>query len=120
MLKDVTLEVAPGSIVHLAGRSGSGKSTLCKLFMRFWDPSDGCIRISAQDIRGVNTDSLRAIEGYMTQETHLFSGTVGDNIALAKPDAAPEELMGGLREGVVDRFDRASSARPGHAGRRIG
>ena len=41
----------------------------------------------------MNTDSLRAIEGYMTQETHLFSGTVGDNIALAKPDAAPEELM---------------------------
>ena len=93
VLKDVSLEVTPGSIVHLAGRSGSGKSTLCKLFMRFWDPSDGCIRISGQDIRGVNTDSLRAIEGYMTQETHLFSGTVGDNIALAKPDAAPEELM---------------------------
>ena len=41
----------------------------------------------------MNTGSLRAIEGYMTQETHLFSGTVGDNIALTKPDAAPEELM---------------------------
>ena len=93
VLKDVSLEVTPGSIVHLAGRSGSGKSTLCKLFMRFWDPSDGCIRVSGQDIRGVNTGSLRAIEGYMTQETHLFSGTVGDNIALTKPDAAPEELM---------------------------
>lgn len=93
VLKDVSLEVTPGSIVHLAGRSGSGKSTLCKLFMRFWDPSDGCIRVSGQDIRGVNTGSLRAIEGYMTQETHLFSGTVGDNIVLAKPDAAPEELM---------------------------
>ena len=63
------------------------------LLMRFWDPSDGCIRVSGLVIRGVNTGSLRAIEGYMTQETHLFSGTVGDNIALAKPDAAPEELM---------------------------
>ena len=101
VLKDVSLEVTPGSIVHLAGRSGSGKSTLCKLFMRFWDPSDGSIRISGQDVRDVSTGSLRNIEGYMTQETHLFSGTVGDNIALAKPDATPDELAEACRKAAL-------------------
>ncbi|WP_449132122.1 thiol reductant ABC exporter subunit CydC [Senegalimassilia anaerobia] len=120
VLKDVTLEVAPGSIVHLAGRSGSGKSTLCKLFMRFWDPSDGCIRISGQDIRDVSTDSLRAIEGYMTQETHLFSGTVGDNIALAKPDAAPEELMRACEKaaltGLIERLPQGLDTPVGELG----
>ena len=120
VLKDVSLEVTPGSIVHLAGKSGSGKSTLCKLFMRFWDPSDGCIRVSGQDIRGVNTESLRAIEGYMTQETHLFSGTVGDNITLAKPDATPEELAEACRKaaltGLIERLPQGLDTSVGELG----
>ena len=120
VLKDVSLEVTPGSIVHLAGKSGSGKSTLCKLFMRFWDPSDGCIRVSGQDIRGVNTESLRAIEGYMTQETHLFSGTVGDNITFAKPDATPEELAEACRKaaltGLIERLPQGLDTSVGELG----
>ena len=120
VLKDVSLEVTPGSIVYLAGKSGSGKSTLCKLFMRFWDPSDGCIRVSGQDIRGVNTESLRAIEGYMTQETHLFSGTVGDNITLAKPDATPEELAEACRKaaltGLIERLPQGLDTSVGELG----
>ena len=120
VLKDVSLEVAPGSIVHLAGRSGSGKSTLCKLFMRFWDPSDGSIRISGQDIRDVNTGTLRNIEGYMTQETHLFSGTVGDNIALAKPDATPDELAEACRKaaltGLIERLPQGLDTPVGELG----
>ena len=120
VLKDVSLEVAPGSIVHLAGRSGSGKSTLCKLFMRFWDPGDGSIRISGQDIRDVNTGSLRNIEGYMTQETHLFSGTVGDNIALAKPDATPDELAEACRKaaltGLIERLPQGLDTPVGELG----
>ena len=120
VLKDVSLEVTPGSIVHLAGRSGSGKSTLCKLFMRFWDPSDGCIRISGQDIHDVSTESLRTIEGYMTQETHLFSGTVGDNITLAKPDARPEELAEACRKaaltGLIERLPQGLDTPVGELG----
>ena len=120
VLKDVSLEVMPGSIVHLAGRSGSGKSTLCKLFMRFWDPNEGCIRVSGQDIRGVETGSLRNIEGYMTQETHLFSGTVGDNIALAKPDATPDELAEACRKaaltGLIERLPQGLDTPVGELG----
>ncbi|MDO5791758.1 MAG: thiol reductant ABC exporter subunit CydC [Coriobacteriia bacterium] len=120
VLQDVSLDVAPGSIVHLAGKSGSGKSTLCKLFMRFWDPGNGCIRISGQDIRRANTESLRSIEGYMTQETHLFSGTVGDNITLAKPDATPDELAAACRKaaltGLIERLPQGLDTPVGELG----
>ena len=88
--------------------------------MRFWDPSDGCIRISGQDIRDVSTESLRTIEGYMTQETHLFSGTVGDNIALAKPDATPEELMEACGKaaltGLIERLPQGLDTPVGELG----
>ncbi len=101
VLKDVNLDIAPGSIVHLAGKSGSGKSTLCKLFMRFWDTTRGVVSISGTDIRRVNTASLRAGEGYMTQETHLFAGTVGENILLARPDATDAELAEACRKAAL-------------------
>lgn len=107
VLKDVNLDIAPGSIVHLAGKSGSGKSTLCKLFMRFWDTTRGVIDISGSDIRRVNTENLREVEGYMTQETHLFAGTVGENILLARPDATPEQLAEACRKAALtDLIDR--------------
>ncbi len=101
VLKDVNLDIEPGSIVHLAGKSGSGKSTLCKLFMRFWDTTRGVIDVSGCDIRRVNTDNLRSLEGYMTQETHLFAGTVGENILLARPDATAEQLKGACRKAAL-------------------
>ena len=101
VLKDVNLTIAPGQIVHLAGKSGSGKSTLCKLFMRFWDTTRGVIDISGSDIRRVNTSNLRSLEGYMTQETHLFAGTVGQNIMLAKPDATSAQLQEACRKAAL-------------------
>ena len=101
VLKDVNLNIAPGQIVHLAGKSGSGKSTLCKLFMRFWDTTRGVIDISGSDIRRVNTANLRSVEGYMTQETHLFAGTVGENILLARPDATPQQVQEACRKAAL-------------------
>ncbi|WP_337369346.1 ABC transporter ATP-binding protein, partial [Senegalimassilia faecalis] len=101
VLKDVNLDIEPGSIVHLAGKSGSGKSTLCKLFMRFWDTTRGVIGVSGCDIRRVNTDNLRSLEDYMTQEAHLFAGTVGENILLARPDATAEQLKGACRKAAL-------------------
>ncbi len=102
VLRDVSLAVAPGQIVQIAGRSGSGKSTLCKLLMRFWDATSGEIRISGADIRRVNTASLRDVEGYMTQETHLFTGTIGDNIRLGRPSASDAEVMEACRKASID------------------
>lgn len=101
VLDGVNLRIEPGSVVHLAGRSGSGKSTLCKLLMRFWDATRGVVEVSGTDVRRVNTSSLRDAQGYMTQETHLFTGTIGENILIAKPNATPEELTEACRKAAL-------------------
>ena len=120
MLDDVSLRIEPGSVVHLAGRSGSGKSTLCKLFMRFWDATRGVVEVSGTDVRRANTASLRETQGYMTQETHLFAGTIGENILLAKPSASPEELAEACRKaalsGLIERLPRGLDTPVGELG----
>ena len=104
VLEDIDLSIAPGSVVRLAGRSGSGKSTLCKLLMRFWDVSSGAIEISGEDIRRINTKSLRESEGYMTQETHLFTGTIRDNIMLARSSATEADLERACKKAAILDF----------------
>lgn len=104
VLHDVTLRIEPGSVVHLAGRSGSGKSTICKLLMRFWDANQGVVEVSGVDVRRVNTASLRAAESYMTQETHLFTGTIAENILIARPDATSGELDEACRKAALEGF----------------
>lgn len=84
ILDDVSIAFEPGEMVCVTGRSGSGKSTLLKLLMRFWDPTSGAVKMSGRDLRGVNTVSLRSSIGYMTQGTHLFVGTIGDNLRIAR------------------------------------
>ena len=107
ILDNVSCEFPKGEIVCVSGRSGSGKSTLLKLLMRFWDVTSGEVAIvdagagkgaargagaGYVDVRRVNTQSLRANEAYMTQDTHLFVGTVRDNLLVARPDATDAEL----------------------------
>ena len=92
VLEQVDVRIEPGEIVRVAGRSGAGKATLLKLFMRFWDAEKGVVEVSGRDVRRVNTASLREVEGFMTQDTHLFEGTIRDNLVLARPDAAEAEL----------------------------
>lgn len=120
VLDDVSLHIEPGSVVHLAGRSGSGKSTLCKLLMRFWDATRGVVEVSGTDVRRANTASLRETQGYMTQETHLFAGTIGENILLAKPSASPEELAEACRKaalsGLIERLPRGLDTPVGELG----
>ena len=106
VLSDVELSIQPGQVVRIAGRSGSGKSTLLKLFMRFWDVSSGAIEVSGRDVRRVATASLRQVEGFVTQETHLFAGTVRDNLAFAKPGASDEEIMAACEKASIAGFVR--------------
>ena len=80
ILKDVTVEFSPGAITGVTGKSGSGKSTLLKLMMRFWKIQEGSIRISDTDIEEINTENLREMEGFMTQETHLFHDSIKNNL----------------------------------------
>lgn len=101
VLEGVDLSIERGSVVQITGKSGSGKSTLLKLMMRFWDPDSGSIEISGKNIADATTESLRGIEGFMTQETHLFTGTVRDNVALCNPDVDDEAVLSALGKAAL-------------------
>lgn len=108
ILDGVTCTFEPGTMTCITGRSGSGKSTLLKLLMRFWDPTDGTIAVSDVDARRINTASLRDNEAYMTQDTHLFCGTVRENLLVARADATDAELLDACRSAsltaLIDRL----------------
>ena len=93
VLKDISLEVKPGEMVGIVGRSGVGKSTLINLLMRLYDPNIGSVQINGADLRDMTPDYLHENIGVVFQDTFLFAGTIYDNIAYAKPNAAPEEVV---------------------------
>jgi ABC-type multidrug transport system fused ATPase/permease subunit len=96
-LDDVSIVVPPGQTVALVGATGAGKSTFAKLVARFYDPTDGSVLVDGVDLRRVRANSLRSQMGIVPQEAFLFSGTVGENIAFGRPDAAPEEIEAAAR-----------------------
>ena len=104
ILDGVSLRIPKGDIIGIVGRSGSGKSTLLKLFMRFWDVGDGRLEISGREIAGINTADLREMEGFMTQETHLFHDSIRSNLRIAKPDATDAELEAACRKASIHDF----------------
>jgi ABC-type multidrug transport system fused ATPase/permease subunit len=87
------LEVAPGTTVALVGHTGAGKSTIAKLLARFYDPRGGRITVDGIDLRDVTQESLRRQLGVVPQEGFLFAGTVRENIAFGRPQAATEEIV---------------------------
>jgi ABC-type multidrug transport system fused ATPase/permease subunit len=93
VLHGLDLDVPPGTTVALVGHTGAGKSTIAKLLARFYDPTAGRITIDGHDLRDVAQASLRRQLGIVPQEGFLFAGTVTDNIAFGRPDAAPEEVV---------------------------
>ncbi len=101
ILDDVSCAFPVGTMTCIAGRSGSGKSTLLKLLMRFWDTTAGTVRISGTDVRRINTQSLRASQAYMTQDTHLFVGTLRENLLVARADASDEQLSEACRSAAL-------------------
>lgn len=88
----LTLRIAPGEVVAVVGPSGAGKTTLASLLPRFWDVDQGAIRLDGIDIRDLTLADLRHAIGIVPQEPALFSGTVRENIAYARPDASAEEV----------------------------
>jgi ATP-binding cassette, subfamily B, bacterial len=107
VLTDIDLSVAPGETVAFVGPTGAGKSTMAKLVTRFYDPTAGRVSIDGHDIRDVTLHSLRSQLGVVPQEPFLFAGTIGDNIAFARPDASDEELREAVvRVGLADVIDR--------------
>ena len=104
ILDGVSLHVPEGGITGIVGRSGSGKSTLLKLFMRFWKVQGGSVEISGRDVADINTSDLRDMEGFMTQETHLFRDSIRNNLRIAKLDATDEEIENACRKASIHDF----------------
>lgn len=104
ILKDYSMDIRPNRIIGIHGVSGSGKSTLLKLLMRFWDVQQGTIQIAGENIQNIPTKKLRDTESYVTQETHLFKDTIGNNIAIAKPEATDKEIIEAAKKASLHDF----------------
>lgn len=92
VLRGIDLRIAAGETVAVVGATGHGKSTLVQLLTRFYDPSAGTVAIDGHDLRGVTQDSLRRQVAVVPQDNVLFSGTIRDNLRLARPAATDAEL----------------------------
>ena len=91
-LTDVDLEIEAGRVVALVGPTGSGKTSLVALLARLYDPSSGSVSIDGADLRDVELTSLRSQIAFVADDSFLFSASVAENIAYAKPDATSEEI----------------------------
>jgi len=101
VLHDVSLEIQPGETVAIVGPSGGGKSTLCQLIPRFYDVTEGAIRIDGQDIRNVTQRSIHESIGIVQQDVFLFADTVLENIRYGRPDATIEEVEEAARKAEI-------------------
>jgi subfamily B ATP-binding cassette protein MsbA len=103
-LEDINLRAAPGEVVALVGPSGGGKTTLVSLLPRFWDVDRGSIRLDGHDVRALRLADLRSAIGIVPQEPALFSGSVRENIAYARPGASAAEVESAARAAHAHEF----------------
>lgn len=104
ILRDVSLAIPQNKVIGIIGRSGSGKSTLLKLLMRFWDVGSGRVSVSGQDIRRINTASLRDCESFVTQDTQLFHDSIERNLLIANPNATHEQVVEACKKASIHDF----------------
>lgn len=104
ILEDLSLSIPEGKVIGITGRSGSGKSTLLKLFMRFWPVTEGKVTVSGKSVDEINTENLRDMESFVTQQTHLFHNSIRKNLCIAKLDATEEEIIAACKKASVHDF----------------
>jgi ATP-binding cassette subfamily C protein CydCD len=106
-LDDVSLTVPAGSTVALVGPSGAGKTTIAALFLRFWDPESGVVKLDGRPLRKYALDDLRQRIALVAQDTYLFNDTLGNNILIARPSATAEDLAAAVVNASLEEFVRA-------------
>lgn len=104
VLHHINLEVSAGSYMALVGSSGAGKSTLCSLIPRFYDVTEGAVKIDGKDVREITLKSLRSQVGIVQQDVYLFVGTVLDNIRYGRPGASREEVVEAAKNANAHEF----------------
>ena len=114
-LDEVSIHLRPGEVVALVGPSGAGKSTIAALLPRFWDVDGGAVLLDGVDVRQLRLDDLRRAIGTVPQEPALFSGTVRENIAYARPEATAEEIESAAR--VANAHDFIAALPDGYESR---
>lgn len=97
VLKNINLDIKKGEMIGLVGHSGAGKSTITNIITRLYDIEEGALTIDNVNIKDIHPDDLHRRIGMVLQETHLFSGTIMENIAFARPDATREEIVSAAR-----------------------
>lgn len=120
VLKGIDLVLKPGETVALVGPSGGGKSTLCSLIPRFYEVTEGSIKIDNIDVRDIKLESLRKSIGIVQQDVYLFAGTVMENIRYGKPSASDEEVIEAARKAnaheFIDNFEKRYETYVGERG----
>ena len=120
VLHDVSFHIAPGEVVALVGPSGAGKTTVASLITRFWDVPNGMVTLDGIDIRRLSLLDLRGAVGLVPQEPALFSGTVRDNIAYARPDASDADVIAAAKAAhaweFIERLQDGLETRVGERG----
>ena len=106
VLRDLSLYAKPGQKIAFVGSTGAGKTTITNLINRFYDIQSGSVTYDGIDVRDIRKDSLRRSLGIVLQDTHLFTGTVADNIRYGKLDATDEEVRAAARLANADTFIR--------------
>ena len=106
VLNDVSLFAKPGQKIAFVGSTGAGKTTITNLINRFYDMQQGIITYDGIDVKDIAKDSLRRSLGIVLQDTHLFTGTVADNIRYGKLDATDEEIRAAAKLANADSFIR--------------
>ena len=104
VLRHVDLDVAPGEMVAFVGPSGAGKTTLCNLIARFYDPTEGSIKLDGTDLRDIDVDSYRRLLGIVEQDTFLFDGSIAENIAYGRRDATMDQIVDAAKKANAHGF----------------
>ena len=105
VLQDIDFQAGPGEVTAIIGSTGSGKSTLANLIPRFYDVSQGAVRIDGVDVRDMTQQDVRSRLGFVPQRAFLFSGTVATNLRDGQPDATEEELWHALDVAQATEFE---------------